>query len=108
MIPSFHAHIYYDDNSRAAAAVVREALFEQFQVQLGRWHDDPIGPHPRSMYQVAFKQDQFPQVVQWLMLNRQDLTIFVHPETGDDLADHREHAIWMGALLPLKFEAFGA
>ena len=40
------------------------------------------------------------------MLNRRGLTVFVHPETSDSLADHRDHAVWMGRMLPLKLEVF--
>lgn len=56
-IVGFHAHIYFDNDSRDAAARVREGL-AQFEVQLGRWHDKPIGPHPQAMYQVAFLPPQ--------------------------------------------------
>jgi len=35
------------------------------------------------------------------MLNRDGLTILVHPETGDDVPDHRDHALWLGAKLDL-------
>ncbi len=38
------------------------------------------------------------------MLNRAGLTVLVHPETGDDVADHSEHAAWLGAVLPLRLE----
>lgn len=41
------------------------------------------------------------------MLNRRGLTILVHPETGDDLADHSKHALWLGAVLPLDLEKLG-
>jgi len=41
----------------------------------------------------------------WLMLNRDGLTILVHPETGDAYVDHTEHAAWLGGMLPLKVEA---
>jgi DOPA 4,5-dioxygenase len=30
----------------------------------------------------------------------------MHPETGDDLLDHTEHAIWMGAMRPLNLGMF--
>ncbi|MEG3939788.1 DOPA 4,5-dioxygenase family protein [Microcoleus sp. S36b_A3] len=83
-IVGFHAHIYFDSDSRDAAARVREGL-AQFEVQLGRWHDKPIGPHPQAMYQVAFLPPQFGKVVPWLMLHREGLDILVHPETGDGL-----------------------
>jgi DOPA 4,5-dioxygenase len=35
------------------------------------------------------------------MLNRGDLTVLVHPETGDQVADHTAHALWLGPPLPL-------
>jgi aromatic ring-cleaving dioxygenase len=70
-IVGFYAHIYFDTDRRDAAARVREGL-AQFEVQLGRWHDKPIGPHPQAMYQVAFLPDQFVKVVPWLMLHREE------------------------------------
>ena len=102
-IVGFHAHIYFDTASRDAAARVREGL-AQFEVQLGRWHDKPIGPHPQGMYQVAFLPEQFGKVVPWLMLHREELNILVHPETGDDVADHTLHCLWLGEKLELNVE----
>jgi len=103
-ITGFHAHIYYDPTSRDLAARVREGLGARFDVQLGRWHDRPIGPHPKSMYQVAFLPEEFAKVISWLMLNREGLDILVHPETGDDVADHTNHALWLGEKLQMNIE----
>ncbi|MGB8688552.1 MAG: DOPA 4,5-dioxygenase family protein [Microcoleus sp.] len=102
-IVGFHAHIYFDTDSRDAAARVRAGL-TRFEVQLGRWHDKPIGPHPQPMYQVVFLPEQFGKVVSWLMLNREGLDILVHPETGDDVADHTKYSLWLGQKLELNFE----
>ena len=57
------------------------------------------------MYQVLFAADQFARLVPWLMLNRGPLDVLVHPSTGDDLADHTAHALWLGEQLPLRLEA---
>ncbi len=35
------------------------------------------------------------------MLNRLGLTVLLHPETEDPRADHLEHAVWCGEILPL-------
>ncbi len=105
-ISGYHAHVYYDDASRAAAALVREEIAGRFEVRMGRWRDAPVGPHPEPMYQVAFEAALFPEIVPWLMLNRRGLTVFVHPETGDGLADHRDHAIWMGRMPALNLGVF--
>ena len=104
-IKGFHAHVYYDPETREAAARVRDGL-SQFDVQLGRWHDDPVGPHPKSMYQVAFAPAQFGNVVPWLMLHREGLDVLVHPQTGDALTDHMEHSLWLGEKLKLNVEIF--
>ncbi len=42
----------------------------------------------------------------WLMLNRDGLTVLLHPETGDDYSDHTAHAAWLGGVLTLRLEAF--
>lgn len=102
-IASYHAHIYYDPaTTREVAARVRERIGAQFRVQLGRWHDTPVGPHPGAMYQVAFEVALFERFVPWLMLNRDGLTVLVHPNTGRPRDDHLVHALWLGGTLPLN------
>ena len=102
LIKSYHAHIYYDGASRANAAALREQIQQTFNVTMGRWRDEPVGPHPQPMYQVAFDADQFQRLVPWLMLNRNGLTVLIHPNTEDAYRDHAEHALWLGAKLELR------
>src|SRR5688572_6638339 len=104
-ITGFHAHVYYDAETRPTAARIQERLGAKFRVRLGRWHDLPVGPHPKAMYQVAFPPGEFARLVPWLLLNREGLDILVHAETGDDLADHTAHALWLGNQLVLNFDA---
>ncbi len=101
-IKNFHAHVYFDAASRETAARVRAGLGIQFGVQLGGWHEQPIGPHPKPMYQVLFAPEQFGTIVPWLMLHRNGLDILVHPSTGNDFADHTDHALWLGEKLQLN------
>ena len=103
-INSYHAHIYYDEASRAEAATLREAIETGFEVTMGRWRDEPVGPHPQAMYQVAFEPGQLPQLVPWLMLNHGNLDVLIHPNTGDDVPDHRDFALWLGKKLELNIE----
>ena len=101
-IVDYHAHIYYEDAAtRAVAGEIREAVAARFDVVLGRWRDEPVGPHPKPMYQVAFRPAEFPRLVPWLMLNHRGLSVLIHPETGDDPVDHSENALWLGEKLPL-------
>ena len=103
-ITSYHAHIYYDAATRDVAASVREQIADRFSVQMGRWRDEPVGPHVRAMYQIAFEVALFPKLVPWLMLNRQGLTVLVHPNTDHPRDDHVLHPLWMGEVLDVKEE----
>ena len=103
-ITGYHAHIYYDRDTRPLAERLREAIGSRFTVRLGRWHDEPVGPHPTSMYQVAFDTAEFARLVPWLMLNRGALDVLIHPETGNAFDDHTVHALWLGRALPLRLD----
>jgi aromatic ring-cleaving dioxygenase len=107
MIRDYHAHIYYDPAStRGRAERLRERVAKAFpEAKIGRWHDELVGPHLQSMYQIAFPSALLASFLPWLMLNRDDLTILLHPGTGNPYADHTDHAAWLGAKLPLRLEA---
>ena len=106
-VTHYHAHIYYDPATRERAQRLRAQAAELFpDALIGRWHDAPVGPHPQSMYQIAFPRELITEFLPWLMLNRDGLTVLLHPETGDDLSDHTGHAAWLGAMLPLRLEVF--
>ena len=106
-IESWHAHVYYDADSRDAALAFRELLGVALagRVSIGRFHERPVGPHPRWSYQLAFGPDQFATVVGWLALNHGPLDVLLHPNTGDALRDHRDSAIWIGRDYELDLRA---
>jgi len=103
---SFHAHVYFEPGRREQAAALRSEIASRFDVQIGRLHDRPVGPHPLPMFQVAFSVAQFAEFVVWLMQRRKGLPVLIHAETGDDLVDHTEHLFWLGEPLPLRTEIF--
>ena len=103
-IDGFHAHIYYDAASRPVAEWLRQEIEQRFQVVMGRWREAPVGPHPQTMYQVAFANDQFDRLVQWLAVNRDGLNVLVHPHTENAYNDHLVFGFWLGDKLPLNEE----
>jgi len=106
-ITSWHVHVYFDAASRDAAWAFRDVVTARFgeRVELGRFHERPVGPHPRWSYQLAFAPAQFAEVVPWLALNHRELDVFVHPNTGDQLRDHRDSAMWLGRSHQLNLDA---
>lgn len=105
-ITGYHAHVYFDAETQETARHVCEAAARLFPVQMGHMHSRNVGPHPRWSCQLSFAADAFDKVIPWLMLNRQGLTVFTHPETGEHLPDHRDRAIWMGEMLELDLSIF--
>ncbi|QZI70685.1 DOPA 4,5-dioxygenase family protein [Pseudomonas protegens] len=105
-IKGYHAHVYFDASTIGQARVLCEQAAQLFDLKMGRVHERPVGPHPDWSCQLAFAPEVFAQVVPWLALNRRGLVVFLHPDTGDDLLDHTDHAIWMGAMRPLDLTGF--
>jgi DOPA 4,5-dioxygenase len=107
-IASYHAHIYYDRlTTRGEAEILRQQIAERFPVRVGAWHDELVGPHNQSMYQIAFGVEVFAKLVPWLMLNRRGLSILVHPNTDRPRDDHLIQPLWLGNALPIKGEILG-
>ena len=106
-ITSWHAHVYFGPESRDDAWGMREVVASQFgdRVQIGRFHERPVGPHPRWSFQIEFLPDEFAGVMSWLALNHRGLDVFAHPNTDDELRDHRDSAIWIGRSHALLLSA---
>ena len=100
----YHAHVYYNAETKPAAAKLRETLVEKFKVEGGALSDEPRGPHPISQFAVIFETPEFQQIVPWLMLNREGLDVLVHPLTESSYDDHSKNALWLGTPVPMKLD----
>ena len=103
-VGEWHAHVYYDAaRTKEVAARLRERIARDFpDLRIGRWHDESVGPHIASMYQVVFSPARYGAFVQWLQLNREGLSILVHPIAADAWTDHVVYGCWLGDKLPLN------
>lgn len=108
-IESWHAHVYFGAESRDAAWSLRETIMRELagRMEMGRFHEQPVGPHPMGSYQLAIRTADFPHVLGWLAQNHGALDVFIHPNSGDELRDHRDSALWLGHSHLLNLAALG-
>lgn len=106
-LKGYHAHVYYDAETKPAATKLRDAIITRFQVEPGAFSDAPLGPHPVSQFNVMFETPEFQNIVPWLMLNRDGLDILVHPLGESSYDDHTAYAMWLGTPVSLKTEILG-
>ena len=106
-ITDYHVHVYFDDASFDQARAFCETARDTFGVPMGHMHPRPVGPHPMGSCQLSVTPSKFAELLPWVALNRNGLIVFAHPSTGDHLADHRDHAIWLGTGLELDLSIFG-
>lgn len=68
-IESYHAHIYFDEDSHQKASLIRKWVAERFKVELGDWNLAPRGPHVTPSFYFGFTNDLLHIIVPWLQLN---------------------------------------
>jgi aromatic ring-cleaving dioxygenase len=101
-IDGYHAHVYFDADTRPRAARLREEIAAALGVEVRELSDQPRGPHPVPQFRFTFTTAQFESIVPWLMLNRQGLDVLVHPLTDNSYDDHSRYAVWLGAPVALR------
>ncbi|BBN01685.1 hypothetical protein MPTK1_2g09460 [Marchantia polymorpha subsp. ruderalis] len=106
-IDSYDVHIYFwqtDEANTALAKELRQECIDKFpDLNIYKFWDTPVGPHPVAMFEVDLKSpDQFLRFVPWIQVNRRGLSVLVHPNTGRPLDDHTKNAMWIGERVPLN------
>eukprot|EP01006_Ploeotia_vitrea_P031511 TRINITY_DN63848_c0_g1_i1.p1 TRINITY_DN63848_c0_g1~~TRINITY_DN63848_c0_g1_i1.p1 ORF type:complete len:148 (+),score=12.61 TRINITY_DN63848_c0_g1_i1:52-495(+) len=113
----FDVHVYYTHTPQ-----YKQASMELREKMLARWpgfwyggpYDDPIGPHPTPMWSLNFKdnskdpQKDWTEMTEFLQANNPaGLSILVHPNTGDEVADHTTNSVWFGPKVSLFLRPLG-
>ena len=107
-IRGYHAHVYFDAPDRTSAADLREKISRELGLAVGRLYPMPVGPHPKGMFQVLVPAARLAGTIEYLLCHRDGLDVLVHADTGDDLADHTRHTLWIGQSQPLNLSIFRA
>lgn len=100
----YHAHVYFDDEQAAFARALHRQATQDLAALATIWpmRMAPVGPHHAPMFEIEFPHPSREQVLDWLDAHRGPLSVLLHPETGDALRDHRDHAVWLGKNLGLN------
>lgn len=101
-IESYHAHIYFDEDTYDKAVLLRKWTADRFNVELGNWNHEPRGPHVTPSFYFGFANELLPVIVPWLQLNSLGLTILLHPNTDDPRADHLYYTLWVNRSQPVN------
>lgn len=100
-IKSYHAHVYFDEDSHEKAILLRAWVAERFSVELGDWNLTPRGPHVTPSFYFGFTNDLLHVIVPWLQLNSLGLTILLHPNSDDPRSDHLHYTLWVNRSQPV-------
>jgi len=95
-IVSWHFHIYYDLAEIDKARWLRERIAAKFRVAIYPVEEGAGGPHPKPNLEIQVSRDEFPKILPWLALNRQGLSVHVHPRSEDLIGDHVAWPLWLG------------
>ncbi|EJF62718.1 DOPA-like domain-containing protein [Dichomitus squalens] len=109
-IKEWHFHIYFHQRNadeHQAALELRDAVLRLRRdgafvaVPLFRVNTDPIGPHPVGSYEIWVPSESFVTVYSYLVLNRGNLSVLIHPLTREQRKDHEIRHAWLGSSFPL-------
>lgn len=108
-------HVYYDDATRSESNSLRTKLLEDFESYAKEGAiivkklptEKAIGPHYDLFWEADIARvDVFAKVLSWFVQHHGNLSVLIHPQTGNDLMDHTKHALWLGEKKRLKTEVF--
>lgn len=95
----YHAHVYFDlSEQHQAQALQKKILTEQSEQILRLFSLVPrlVGPHRKPMFEIHFS-DQQSAFIDWLDKARGELSVLIHPVSGNDVYDHSESQVrWLG------------
>jgi len=123
---SYHIHCLFVSNDMSRTKIAMN-LYERFQTQFNLTRSslctstfnekrlcmfdfevvqDVDSPFVSGNWAVFVPIPWFDTTVRWVMQNRGDLDIFIHPNSGAEVSDHMNRALWGGRTWPINTSAF--
>ncbi|NRA67024.1 MAG: DOPA 4,5-dioxygenase family protein [Pseudobacteriovorax sp.] len=102
----YHFHIYFNKDEVHKVDHIIDKLRDFERLKIGRVRVNPVGPHPTGSCQITVLKPDFMEMLDWFLLNREGLSVFIHPVSGDDIKDHSDYTIWIGGSRELNLDFF--
>ncbi|TPX40763.1 hypothetical protein SeMB42_g02875 [Synchytrium endobioticum] len=105
----FDFHIYFLQNNHRSVKSIK-ALHGSFRRAFPLTRMYPIqarpgGPHTAGMFEVnACTPAELGAVFAWLVVNRGEHSVLIHPHVGNAVKEHTALATWMGQPFPIDTE----
>ena len=104
-IRAYDVHIYFEPGTLQGfeARQLAEGLRAAFPDDTSKAYDVPVtGPHTKPNVEVVIDKKALGEVMQFLQMHREGLSVLVHPRTGDEEEDHLRSALWLGEPVPMS------
>jgi aromatic ring-cleaving dioxygenase len=121
VVDGYDIHVYFDPQEAPKA----RSVFERFVAYMQAEQAQTTGvgfypevfdrsPHPKPMWEVDLPPQQqlnekLGTALAWLMLNRDGLTVLIHPNTSprnraSKIMDHSGYTAWLGEPVPINLD----
>eukprot|EP00128_Syssomonas_multiformis_P001366 Colp12_sorted_trinity150504_noHs@25276 len=125
-IRSFHVHVMFQKEHRSDACtgyddamLFRNLFMKTFNISQVDCAGDfdqgrlcmfptalgPFGPFLAPQWAAFVPLEDYPAISQWMMQNRGQFDVFIHPNTGFERNDHKDWGVWGGRPYPLDLTA---
>ncbi|WP_154115852.1 DOPA 4,5-dioxygenase family protein [Vibrio cincinnatiensis] len=103
----YHAHVYFDLSEQNQAQSLQQKILAEQSGQILRLFSlvpRLVGPHRKPMFEIHFSEQQS-DFIDWLDKARGELSVLIHPVSGNDINDHSEPQVrWLGAKLGVNLD----
>ncbi|TPX31037.1 hypothetical protein SmJEL517_g05549 [Synchytrium microbalum] len=105
----FDFHVYFwQNNAKSVKSIIK--LHDDFrrefpEIRVYMIHSKPVGPHTVGMFEInTFSPLETGVVFSWMVVNRGEHSVLIHPHTDDPVHEHSVLATWMGQPVPIDLE----